>query len=109
GAWAWSLLHRGPWPRASASAPVRPRLAAAFELDPQDEGWRLLRSRAHRTGHASPPVDTLAVYLRAGEQYFLPVQEGDETVRLVPVPSVDAWEQLIHVLPGMDEVQRPSS
>src|SRR5699024_12313625 len=63
--------------RVSAWASVRPRLAAAVELDPQDESWQLVQSRAEWTGTDSRPVDTLAVYLRAGEQYFLPVQEGD--------------------------------
>ena len=95
--------------RVAAWAQVRPRLAEALELDPQDESWQLVESRTDWTGTDGRPVDNLGVYLRAGQHYALPVQDSAETVRLLPVPSVQAWQQLIHVLPGMDEVQRPGS
>lgn len=95
--------------RLAAWARIRPRLAEAVELDPQDESWQLVESRTDWTGTDGRPVDNLGVYLRAGQHYVLPVQDSAETVRLVPVPSIQAWEQLTHVLPGMDEVQRPSS
>ena len=95
--------------RAAAWARIRPRLAEAVELDPQDDSWQLVESRTAWTGTDGRPVDDLGVHLRAGQHYLLPVQDSAETVRLVPVPSIRAWEQLIHVLPGMDEVQRPSS
>lgn len=95
--------------RVAAWARIHSRLAEAVELDPQDESWQLVESRTDWTGTDGRPVDSLGLYLRAGEHYVLPVQDSAETVRLVPVPSSQAWEQLIHVLPGMDEVQRPST
>lgn len=95
--------------RVAAWARIRPRLAEAVEIDPQDESWQLVESRTDWTGTDGRPVDNLGVYLRAGQHYLLPVQDSAETVRMVPVPSIQAWEQLIHVLPGMDEVQPPSS
>ena len=95
--------------RVAAWARIRPRLAEAVELDPQDESWQLVESRTDWTGTDGRPVDTLGIYLRAGQHHLLPVQDSAETVRLVPVPSIQAWEQLVHVLPGKDEVQRPSS
>ncbi|GAA1490178.1 hypothetical protein [Brachybacterium sacelli] len=52
------------------------------------------------------PTEDLAVYLRAGEAYFVLVQDGED-LDMVPVPSITAWEAIMHVLPGAHEIKDP--
>lgn len=48
----------------------------------------------------------MSVHLRAGDHYFVLV-EAEDSLSLVPVPSVTAFETMVRVLPGSDEVKDP--
>lgn len=85
---------------------VSPLVNAAGLADTSDSSWQIVQSRAWWTTPDGEPADRLGVHLRAGDQYFLVVEEG-AAVALQPAPSIAAWESMIHVLPGNDEVGRP--
>lgn len=91
--------------RLRAWAEVSARLGGA--VDSQDTSWQLVQSRAEWTTPAGELTHDLAVHLRCGDHYYV-VVESDQSVELVPVASITAWETMICVLPGADEVGRPA-
>ena len=86
-------------------------LAVGDSIDPEaaSASWQLVQSRAAWTGTEGQPVEKLSVYLRAGDRYFVLEETSDGAFLLVPVPSIEAWEAMTHVLPGNDEVKDPRS
>jgi len=93
--------------RRRAWAEVEPVLETAGYRDPEDPSWQLVQSRAAWTATGGERAEELSVHVRSADHYFVAVQ-NDEDIDLVPVPSITAWETMIQVLPGADEVQRPS-
>ncbi|GAA1486726.1 hypothetical protein [Brachybacterium fresconis] len=93
--------------RRSAWVEVQPHLAEAGYQADGASSWQLTRSRAEWISMDGEESSNLAVYLRVATQYFV-VVETDDGVDLVPVPSVTAWETMMQVLPGANEVGRPS-
>lgn len=89
--------------RRQAWATARQLLGIAAD---GDLSWQLVRAHCAWTATDGQKTEDLAVYLRAEEDYFVLV-ETEELLELVPVPSITAWEAMMHVLPGADEVKDP--
>lgn len=92
--------------RGAAWPGVRDLLRGIVEAEEADASWQLVRVHSAWTASDGEPAEDLAVYLRAGEAYFVLVQDGEE-LDLVPVPSITAWEAMMHVLPGHGEIMDP--
>ncbi|HEX7352176.1 hypothetical protein [Brachybacterium sp.] len=92
--------------RAAAWPAVQDLLSGLVEADEAAASWQLVRVHSAWTATDGEPTEDLAVYLRAGEAYFVLVQEGED-LDLVPVPSITAWEAMMHVLPGHQEIKDP--
>lgn len=93
--------------RMAAWSGLREELGDRIDPGEADGSWQVVEARcAWTAAEDGRPVEDIAVYLRAGDAYFV-LLEQDDSFELVPVPSVTAWEVLIHVLPGADEVKDP--
>lgn len=93
--------------RGAAWEQVRDELGNRIDQEAADASWQVVEARCSWISAADgEPVDDLAVYLRAGDAYFV-LLENDGSFELVPVPSITAWEVMVHVLPGADEVKDP--
>src|SRR5699024_9170106 len=89
--------------RSRAWSTMRHRLGITAD---GEVSWQLVRARCAWTATDGQETEDLAVYLRVEEDYFV-LMETDGTLDLVPVPSISAWEAMMHVLPGADEVKDP--
>lgn len=87
---------------------VKDLLAELIDPAEADASWQLVRAHSSWTTTNGEDTEDLVVYLRAGESYFVLVQDGEE-LDLVPVPSITAWETLVRVLPGAGEIKDPRS
>lgn len=92
--------------RLAAWHGVRDRLAELVDPAEADASWQLVRAHCSWTATDGERTEDLVVHLRAGESYFVLVQD-DDALDLVPVPSITAWETLIRVLPGAGEIKDP--
>ncbi|PMC75664.1 hypothetical protein [Brachybacterium sp. UMB0905] len=89
------------------------RTAAWSQLHAQlgaDEkaSWQLVRMQTAWTSTDGSPAEDFAVYLRVEESCWVLLHD-DEAFELVPVPSITAWEAIMHTLPGANEVKDPRS
>lgn len=94
--------------RIAAWGTVRDLLDGHIDREQADASWQLVRSHCRWTATNGAETEDMTVHLRAGDHYFVLV-EGEDSLDLVPVPSVTAFETLVRVLPGSDEVKDPRS
>ena len=94
--------------RLAAWAAVRDQLGEQVDAEAADASWQLVRAHCSWTATDGTATEDLAVCLRAGDSYFALVEDEDE-LALVPVPSITAWETMMHVLPGAHEIRDPRS
>lgn len=93
--------------RLAAWDQLRPQLGDLIDPQEADASWQVVEARCAWTAASDgEQVEQLAVYLRAGDAYFV-LLESEDSFDLVPVPSVTAWEVMVQVLPGADEVKDP--
>ncbi|WP_114855145.1 hypothetical protein [Brachybacterium sp. YJGR34] len=92
--------------RTGAWEQIRAQLGELVDPAEADASWQLVRSHCSWTATDGRATEDLAVYLRAGEAYFVLVQDG-ESLELVPAPSITAWEAMMQVLPGASEIEDP--
>lgn len=92
--------------RLTAWSGVRDLLGGAVDREEADASWQLVSAQCAWIAPDGEAQELLAVYLRAGDAYFVLVQDG-ESLELLPVPSITAWETMMQVLPGADEIKDP--
>jgi hypothetical protein len=94
--------------RIAAWETVRDLLDGHIDVEQADASWQLVRSHCRWVAVDGEEAEDMSVHLRAGDHYFVLV-EAEDSLSLVPVPSVTAFETMVRVLPGSDEVKDPRS
>lgn len=93
--------------RRRAWTVVQPLLAEAGYPAEEGSSWQLTQSHARWIATDGAASENTAVHLRVETHYFVLVEESDG-IDLVPVPSITAWETMLQVLPGANEIGRSS-
>lgn len=94
--------------RITAWETVRDLLDGHIDVEQADASWQLVRSHCRWVAVDGEETEDMSVHLRAGDHYFVLV-EAEGSLSLIPVPSVTAFETMVRVLPGSDEVRDPRS
>lgn len=101
------LVAESPETRRTAWSSLGDQLGDSIDREAADASWQVVEARCTWTAaEDGQPTENLAVYLRAGDAYFVLIEKS-MGFELVPVPSITAWEVMVQVLPGADEVKDP--
>ena len=92
--------------RQAAWTALAPTLDSLLET-PEDPSWQLVSSACTWTYPDGTPGTDTGSYIRRGDQYFV-IRENGPVPTLQAVRPAVAWEALIGVLPGQNEVAPPA-